>query len=77
MPPCLFKKWLCLPLGDCWFLASIGALTFQDDILEQVVHLEQSFEEDYCGLFHFKVTGEDSSPKVSVYSKMLVASVSE
>lgn len=64
-------------LGDCWFLASIGALTFQDDILEQVVLLEQSFEEDYCGLFHFRVTGEDSSPKVFVYSKTLVASVSE
>uniref|UniRef100_UPI0037E99048 calpain-1 catalytic subunit-like n=1 Tax=Semicossyphus pulcher TaxID=241346 RepID=UPI0037E99048 len=41
-------------IGDCWFLASIGALTFQSYILEQVVPLEQSFDEDYCGLFHFK-----------------------
>ncbi|XP_041669172.1 calpain-1 catalytic subunit-like [Cheilinus undulatus] len=40
-------------LGDCWFLASIGALTFQSDILKQVVP-DQSFDEDYCGLFHFK-----------------------
>ncbi|XP_051248426.1 calpain-1 catalytic subunit-like [Dicentrarchus labrax] len=41
-------------LGNCWFLASIGALTFQPDILGQVVPLEQTFDENYCGLFHFK-----------------------
>ncbi|XP_071402621.1 calpain-1 catalytic subunit-like [Centroberyx affinis] len=41
-------------VGNCWFLASIGALTFQNHILEQVVPLEQSFDEKYCGLFHFK-----------------------
>ncbi|XP_053290483.1 calpain-1 catalytic subunit isoform X3 [Pleuronectes platessa] len=41
-------------IGNCWFLASIGALTFQDSILKQVVPLEQSFNEDYCGLFHFR-----------------------
>lgn len=41
-------------VGDCWFLASLGALTFQKHIFQQVVHLEQSFDEDYCGLFHFR-----------------------
>ncbi|XP_008300900.1 calpain-A-like [Stegastes partitus] len=41
-------------VGNCWFLASIGALTFQDYILGQVVPLEQNFEQDYCGLFHFR-----------------------
>ncbi|XP_070775902.1 calpain-1 catalytic subunit-like [Enoplosus armatus] len=41
-------------LGNCWFLASIGALTFQNDVLGQVVPLEQTFDEDYCGLFHFR-----------------------
>ncbi|XP_039993614.1 calpain-1 catalytic subunit-like isoform X2 [Xiphias gladius] len=41
-------------LGNCWFLASIGALTFQNHVLEQVVPLEQTFDEDYCGLFHFR-----------------------
>ncbi|KAM8736136.1 calpain-1 catalytic subunit-like [Acanthopagrus schlegelii] len=41
-------------LGNCWFLASIGALTFQPDILGQVVPLDQTFDEDYCGLFHFR-----------------------
>lgn len=41
--------------GNCWFLASIGALTFQNDVLGQVVPLEQTFGADYCGLFHFRV----------------------
>ncbi|XP_070775903.1 calpain-8-like [Enoplosus armatus] len=41
-------------VGNCWFLASIGALTFQNDVLGQVVPLEQTFDEDYCGLFHFR-----------------------
>ncbi|KAI3356162.1 hypothetical protein L3Q82_017417, partial [Scortum barcoo] len=41
-------------VGDCWFLAAIGALTFQNNILKQVVPFEQTFDEDYCGLFHFK-----------------------
>ncbi|XP_054470060.1 calpain-1 catalytic subunit-like [Anoplopoma fimbria] len=41
-------------VGNCWFLASIGALTFQDFILKQVVPFEQRFDEDYCGLFHFR-----------------------
>ncbi|XP_074550087.1 calpain-1 catalytic subunit-like [Halichoeres trimaculatus] len=40
-------------VGDCWFLASIGALTFQSAIFDQIAP-EQSFDEDYCGLFHFR-----------------------
>uniref|UniRef100_A0A671WTC6 Zgc:136872 n=1 Tax=Sparus aurata TaxID=8175 RepID=A0A671WTC6_SPAAU len=41
-------------VGNCWFLASIGALTFQDFILNQVVPLGQNYDVDYCGLFHFR-----------------------
>nr|XP_057946308.1 calpain-1 catalytic subunit-like [Doryrhamphus excisus]XP_057946309.1 calpain-1 catalytic subunit-like [Doryrhamphus excisus]XP_057946310.1 calpain-1 catalytic subunit-like [Doryrhamphus excisus]XP_057946311.1 calpain-1 catalytic subunit-like [Doryrhamphus excisus]XP_057946479.1 calpain-1 catalytic subunit-like isoform X2 [Doryrhamphus excisus]XP_057946480.1 calpain-1 catalytic subunit-like isoform X2 [Doryrhamphus excisus] len=41
-------------LGNCWFLASMGALTFQRGIFEQVVPLDQNFVQDYCGLFHFR-----------------------
>ncbi|XP_076604936.1 calpain-1 catalytic subunit-like [Chaetodon auriga] len=41
-------------LGNCWFLASIGALTFQSHVFGQVVPLEQTFDENYCGLFHFR-----------------------
>ncbi|XP_036398722.1 calpain-1 catalytic subunit-like [Megalops cyprinoides] len=41
-------------VGNCWFLASIGALTFQEHILKLVVPLDQGFQEDYAGIFHFK-----------------------
>ncbi|XP_053191852.1 calpain-2 catalytic subunit-like [Scomber japonicus] len=41
-------------VGNCWFLASIGALTFQKHILAQVVPLDQKFDEEYCGIFHFR-----------------------
>ncbi|XP_070835303.1 calpain-1 catalytic subunit-like [Chaetodon trifascialis] len=41
-------------LGNCWFLASIGALTFQSHVFGQVVPLQQTFDENYCGLFHFR-----------------------
>ncbi|CAL9686263.1 unnamed protein product [Knipowitschia caucasica] len=41
-------------LGNCWFLASIGSLTFQKQILAQVVPMEQQFDDSYCGLFHFR-----------------------
>ncbi|XP_052001093.1 calpain-1 catalytic subunit-like isoform X2 [Xyrauchen texanus] len=41
-------------LGNCWFLASVGALTFQRDIVDQVMPTDQSFGKDYAGIFHFK-----------------------
>ncbi|XP_037342207.2 calpain-1 catalytic subunit-like [Pungitius pungitius] len=41
-------------VGNCWFLASIGPLTLQRDIFQQVVPLDQRFDEKYCGLFHFR-----------------------
>uniref|UniRef100_A0A3P8YMN5 Calpain catalytic domain-containing protein n=1 Tax=Esox lucius TaxID=8010 RepID=A0A3P8YMN5_ESOLU len=41
-------------VGNCWFLASIGALTYQKDILNQVIDSEQNFEYGYCGIFHFR-----------------------
>ncbi|XP_028251457.1 calpain-1 catalytic subunit [Parambassis ranga] len=41
-------------VGNCWVLASIGALTFQNNILAQVAPPEQKFDDDYCGLFHFR-----------------------
>ncbi|XP_050989872.1 calpain-1 catalytic subunit [Labeo rohita] len=41
-------------LGNCWFLASVGALTFQKQIMKQVIHDEQNFSVDYAGIFHFK-----------------------
>ncbi|XP_062378907.1 calpain-1 catalytic subunit-like [Sardina pilchardus] len=41
-------------IGNCWFLASIGALTFQKHIRDQVIPKEQSFQDGYAGIFHFK-----------------------
>ncbi|KAM8834270.1 calpain-8-like [Synchiropus picturatus] len=41
-------------VSDCWFLASIGALTFREQVFKQVVPVDQEFDEDYCGLFHFR-----------------------
>lgn len=62
VPTCLFDdQRTCFMSGNCWFLASIGALTFQNHILAQVVPLEQTFNEDYCGLFHFRVNTHGTS----------------
>ncbi|CAL8300719.1 unnamed protein product [Boreogadus saida] len=38
-------------VGNCWFLASVGALTFQSQILQQVLPSEHSFS---AGIFHFR-----------------------
>ncbi|XP_077094289.1 calpain-1 catalytic subunit [Siphateles boraxobius] len=41
-------------IGNCWFLASVGALTFQNKLLQKVVPDGQSFSQNYTGLFHFR-----------------------
>ncbi|XP_030009164.1 calpain-2 catalytic subunit-like [Sphaeramia orbicularis] len=41
-------------VGNCWFLSSIGGLTFRKSLLAQVVPLDQRFKENYAGIFHFR-----------------------
>jgi len=52
----MFANICAFTLGNCWFLASVGALTFQDDVMDQVMPVDQSFVEDYAGIFRFRVS---------------------
>ncbi|XP_039887877.1 calpain-1 catalytic subunit-like [Simochromis diagramma] len=40
-------------VGNCWFVSAISALTFQENLMAQVVPMDQSFE-NYAGIFHFR-----------------------
>eukprot|EP00118_Oscarella_pearsei_P028840 m.3059 g.3059 ORF g.3059 m.3059 type:complete len:660 (+) comp9038_c0_seq1:64-2043(+) len=41
-------------LGDCWFVAVLSSLAQEQTLLHQVVPPEQSFDDHYAGIFHFR-----------------------
>ncbi|KAG5892550.1 hypothetical protein JTB14_034233 [Gonioctena quinquepunctata] len=41
-------------LGNCWFLAALTDVAQNPQLLARVVPQDQSFGQDYCGIFHFR-----------------------
>lgn len=42
-------------VGNCWMVAAAANLTLHDELFYRVVPEDQSFEQDYAGIFHFRI----------------------
>ncbi|CAH2255647.1 calpain-8-like isoform X1 [Pelobates cultripes] len=60
--------------GVCSFLSSIAVLTMKKEFLNLVVPWNQSFQKDYCGIFHFKFWQEGDWVEVVVDDRLPVKS---
>ena len=41
-------------IGDCWLVSTLISICNNKDLLYKLVPQDQNFEEEYCGMFHFK-----------------------
>lgn len=41
-------------VGDCWFVSALATLTTHDYKLDTVLCDDNSYEENYAGIFHFR-----------------------
>lgn len=41
-------------LGDCWLIAAVSNLTQDQELFHRVVPDDNSFDEEYAGVFHFR-----------------------
>ena len=42
-------------LGDCWVLAAMSSLAMDDNLFDQVLPPGQNFQDDYVGIFKFRL----------------------
>jgi hypothetical protein len=41
-------------IGDCWMLSSLSSLSDVPEYVKRVIPLDQTFDNEDCGLFHFR-----------------------